>query len=117
MIIEFSKEYYLNTDEKNILKTEILYDPSTKKIVNFTIIQFYIDDTRKKHIIVLHDFSHGCYNVHRYYLGHAMREEKRNTLLSMGLVHQIKKEVKATWKENRNHYLMRCLPHELREEH
>jgi hypothetical protein len=116
-IQSFPKQEYLDDRRKNILYTEVLYDPFVKKIVNFTVIQFYIDQNGSAHQVIKHDFSHGCYNIHRYYLGRFSRKEAHAIELSSSLFHRLKKESKENWKAYRTQFLMRWLPHELKGEH
>ncbi len=113
-IIVQKSQKYLDLKERNVLRTNIVYDAHTKELINFAVIQLFIDTDEHTHEIIKHDFSHGCYNIHRNYLGHTNRIEKPEIPLSYGLYQHARNETRANWEERMIQFCIRYLPKELR---
>ena len=111
--IEHSRIRELDNTKQNRMRTNVLLEPMTKKLINFSILQLYIDQNKMTHPIILHDYSHDCYNIHKYYLGHEKRHEVYEEPLQDELYYRAKKDVLQNWRYYRNEYLGRFLPNEL----
>ena len=111
--ISRSTEKSLDGSERNTLLVDVVLHPVEKNLVNFVVLQLYIDSHRKKHQIIKFDFSHKYYNIHKYYLGHARRLELSHKFPSNELLHEAIVNVKANWHYYRDEYLRRFLPAEL----
>ena len=110
---QYSGIIRLDDSGKNVMYTNSLYDTISKKMINFVVIQFYSDKNNKTHQVIKHDFSHGCYNIHKYFLGHSTRIEVRGEELSAQLFHRIKNDIRLNWKYYLHAYCLRYLPMEL----
>lgn len=106
-------EKFLDPTKRNRLVTVITLHPITKALVNFSVLQLYLDKSGISYQVIKHDFSHGCYNIHKYYLGHLRRVEIRDRPLSNSLVYEVKQSIQADWIFFRNEFLRRFLPAEL----
>ncbi len=107
----------LDSTKQNVLVATILYDTITKQIVNFCVLLLFKTKDGAIHEVIKFDFSHSCYNVHRYYLGHSMRQEKRDIIISPDLFREVKKDVRQNWQGYTLTYCMRHLPQELLDKH
>jgi|SRR3989344_2165549 len=87
----------------DLMKTEILMDTETKKMVNFAVIQLH-NINGKMHQIKKHDFSHGTYNIHAYYEKLNDRKEYPEEILGHELFLRCKKDITDNWMEYRKRY-------------
>lgn len=116
-IRSFTDQEWLDEKGNHILFMDILFDETAKKIINFCVIQFFRDSTGKKHPVVKFDFSHGCYNAHRHYLGDPARAEMSHIELTPELYRQSKITIRQNWKDYAFKFCLRYFPDELRKEH
>mgnify|MGYP001585339197 FL=1 len=114
-IKSFTQRTPLGNGESNIRYTNVLFDVDSKKIINFVVIQFYVDPMGEIHEIIKHDFSHGHYNVHKFYLGHTHRMENHEALLSVSIYQQAKADINQNWKDYVSQYRFRFLTNKLKE--
>jgi hypothetical protein len=111
--IERRRDRYLDPQKRSIMITSTLFDPSKKTLINFIVLQLYKDNNSQKNEVIKHDFSHGCYNFHEYYLGHNHRTEVTDESITSDLYYRIKADILQNWQYYQNEYLRRFLPEEL----
>jgi hypothetical protein len=110
---EYSSRKPLDKNERDWIITNEILDANTKQVINFTVLQLFEDRNQKSYPIIMHDFSHGCYNIHKYYLEKDHRQEYNHEPLRMELFYHAKLDVQQNWKYYRNEFLRRFLPYEL----
>lgn len=111
--IQHSRIHELDDTLRNRMRTNIILEPITKELANFSVLQVYIDQSEITHPIILHDYSHDCYNIHKYYLGNEKRQEVHDEPLRGELYHRAKKDILQNWHYYRNEFLRRFMPEEL----
>ena len=116
-IRSFGDQEWLDEKGNNVLFMNILFDETAKKIINFSVIQFFRDSNGKKHQVIKFDFSNGCYNIHRYYLGETNRTEMNHIELTPELYREAKNIVRQNWKDYSLKFRVRYFPDELKGEH
>ena len=98
----FRKKRPLGNGEEDYILTEAVIG-SGKRLLNFVAIQLYRPQERD-YQIKKHDFSHGIYNVHKYYERLDSREEIPEERLTMDLFKRCKMDIVENWFDCRERY-------------
>lgn len=96
-IIFWTKINRLADSLHDTIYTEVQYDPDSKQITNFVVIQLVVYQ-EVTHEVKKHDCAHGKYHVHHYYEGPHAKVIETNEPITAELFWQAKKDTSRIGK-------------------
>lgn len=104
----FRRKSPLGTWDEDYIFTEVVVRAG-KGLLNFAVVQLYRPQDRY-YQIKKHDFSHGAYNVHKYYERPDSREEVPEERLTMELFRRCEIDILDNWLDYRERYRKKYIP-------
>lgn len=104
----FRKIEGLGDGNTDLMFRESLYNEENRTLINFVVLQLFVHKGIH-YQIKKHDFSHGAYNVHKYYENLDSREEFRNIPLTNELYHECRRDIKNNWLNYREKFVKKYL--------